>query len=1358
MLRMPTLLLAPLVVCALPGAARAQAMSSDLSASFSVPAGCAVSLWAESPLFYNPTAIDIDPQGRVWITEAVNYRQWDGRNPGLHHDAGDRVVVVEDRDGDGVAETSTVFAQDSDLVSPLGICWLPDKVLVSCSPTVWAYYDDDGDLKADRKEVFLTGFGGPNHDHGAHSFSVGPDGRLYMALGNAGPHIVTDKSGWTLRSGSVYDGGGQFVAPNKPGLVSDDGRVYVGGLVLRCNQDATGLAVLAHNFRNPYEVAVDAFGDMWTFDNDDDGNECCRATWVMEGGNYGYFSADGSRYWQADWRPGQSVQKAHWHQDDPGVVPTTLITGSGGPTGVCIYEGDALPEPLHGALLCADAGRSAVFALRRVPDGAGFKLLPQDAAAGAPLVTGAPEGSEPLTALLVSKPAKDGDETWHLFRPSDVCVAPDGSVLIADWFDPGVGGHQAQDRKAYGRLLRISASGARTGSMARVPNAESVRELAGALDAPAQSQRAVAWRELERRERSKTSNSDPNQVVGHQLDMLTMEEDAPMSARSRALFATANVARAADWVPDDTRSWPMYDVSEPRELWAARLRALRFCGVAAQELQHRSSEWWSDSVTAREMFIARSGLRRGSDILSLLQVPDVTDRSVLEAARLEWPEPGIELDEATAGIFDQPLEWTAAVAAVAWCLHPDQLVPAFAARVLSPTLDRAAREQSLTALAFCKSREAGEAMLAAALVGPADTRELAAWWVKHHDTNVWRDYSLAQHLRQQARWTDADIIWRSGPVTRGSVPVNVDVTGSKFIALVVTDGDNGNSCDWAAWLAPRISSNALPFASDPLHPDKSLLVSRQGRNVPWVSAAAGWGDVRVGRNCEGGPLSVGGVVHADAIGTHAPSEIVFYVADLPGVTWLRATAAVDDGGTRQGGSPTSVEFIVYADRAAQKELTAAIAAANRSKLQRAVLDRELDLEARVAAAEELAADPQGGALLLAEAAAGHLDELDLHPDVHRELHDAIAEAIFLNPDLGVRALASEYFTRPGAPALPPMAELAALPGDRSAGQALYFGAARCSACHAVRGRGGDVGPDLSAIRSKYGRAELLDSILNPSAAIGAGFESVTLTLSDGRVLAGLLQADGAQVLLKDGVGARHVVDATGITERRASKLSLMPEDISRGLSPQQLADLCAFLQHDPSAPPVLGPAQELWNGRDLAGWVGVPDASAWSVRDADGAPVLHTDGQPIGYVRTEQTFTSFELTVEWRFPDPSHPGNSGVLLRVQPPDQVWPRSLEAQLNSGDAGDIWNIGDFAADLDPARTEGRRTMKLLPSSERPLGEWNTYRITLRDGDLTLEVNGQVQNRARWCEELAGSIALQSEGAPIEFRRVMVREIAE
>lgn len=159
-----------------------------------------------------------------------------------------------------------------------------------------------------------------------------------------------------------------------------------------------------------------------------------------------------------------------------------------------------------------------------------------------------------------------------------------------------------------------------------------------------------------------------------------------------------------------------------------------------------------------------------------------------------------------------------------------------------------------------------------------------------------------------------------------------------------------------------------------------------------------------------------------------------------------------------------------------------------------------------------------------------------------------------------------------------------------------------------------------------------------------------------------------------------------------------------------------------------------------------------------GAAVLACAGQPVGYLRTERAFTSFELTVEWRFPDPERPGNSGVLLRVQAPDTIWPRSIEAQLNSGDAGDLWNIGAFPMQADAARTSGRHTAKALPSSERPLGEWNTYVITLRDGDLTLAVNGQVQNRARWCAELPGGIALQSEGAPIEFRRVELREILD
>ena len=228
-----------------------------------------------------------------------------------------------------------------------------------------------------------------------------------------------------------------------------------------------------------------------------------------------------------------------------------------------------------------------------------------------------------------------------------------------------------------------------------------------------------------------------------------------------------------------------------------------------------------------------------------------------------------------------------------------------------------------------------------------------------------------------------------------------------------------------------------------------------------------------------------------------------------------------------------------------------------------------------------------------------------------------------------------------------------------------------------------------------------------------------------------------------------------IVYREKQRFSTMPEGIALGLEAQELADLVAFLGHDFDARRPTGPPRALFNGRDLTGWThhltdpGADPADTWSV--ADG--VLSCRGRPIGYLRTEETFTNFVLTLEWRTPPGAPPGNSGVLLRVVGEDKVWPKSIEAQLHSGHAGDIWNIDRFPMQVDPARTQGRRTVKLEPSSEAPLGEWNRYRIELYAGELRLEVNGVLQNTASFCEEVPGWIALQSEGAAIEFRNIVL-----
>ncbi len=183
---------------------------------------------------------------------------------------------------------------------------------------------------------------------------------------------------------------------------------------------------------------------------------------------------------------------------------------------------------------------------------------------------------------------------------------------------------------------------------------------------------------------------------------------------------------------------------------------------------------------------------------------------------------------------------------------------------------------------------------------------------------------------------------------------------------------------------------------------------------------------------------------------------------------------------------------------------------------------------------------------------------------------------------------------------------------------------------------------------------------------------------------------------------------------------------------------------------------KLFSGKDLGGWAchlrgpGATLEDVWSVKDG----AIRCTGRPVGYLRTVKKYTSYVLRLEWRFP--GKPGNSGVLLRVVGQDKVWPKSIEAQLASRNAGDIWNIGSFPMKVAPERTKGRRTVKMHDSNEKPVGEWNQYEITLDGGKLRIEVNGLEQNTATEVDVVPGYIALQSEGVPIEFRNITLKTL--
>ena len=182
-----------------------------------------------------------------------------------------------------------------------------------------------------------------------------------------------------------------------------------------------------------------------------------------------------------------------------------------------------------------------------------------------------------------------------------------------------------------------------------------------------------------------------------------------------------------------------------------------------------------------------------------------------------------------------------------------------------------------------------------------------------------------------------------------------------------------------------------------------------------------------------------------------------------------------------------------------------------------------------------------------------------------------------------------------------------------------------------------------------------------------------------------------------------------------------------------------------------GEAFRLFNGTDLSGWTPSSDRlkETFSVKDG----VIADSGRPAGYIRTEKGYANYTLHLQMRH---IKGGNSGVLVRMVGKDKVWPKSIEAQGQSGSMGDIWNIDKFPMKAAADRTRGRHTRKAHPSNERPIGEWNDYEITLDGGDLEIKVNNLVQNTATECEEVEGKICLQAEGSPKEFRNIVLMPI--
>ena len=177
----------------------------------------------------------------------------------------------------------------------------------------------------------------------------------------------------------------------------------------------------------------------------------------------------------------------------------------------------------------------------------------------------------------------------------------------------------------------------------------------------------------------------------------------------------------------------------------------------------------------------------------------------------------------------------------------------------------------------------------------------------------------------------------------------------------------------------------------------------------------------------------------------------------------------------------------------------------------------------------------------------------------------------------------------------------------------------------------------------------------------------------------------------------------------------------------------------------------------------IKTADVWRLDDKG---VLTCKGTPLGYLHTKKDYRDFRLTLEWRWPPGEEPGKGGVLIRTTGKNRIWPKSLEAQINTGDAGDFWGLCGYKLSGPTERSQTLehpdfgtlRNVKKTANVERKSGEWNTYEILAQGDRVTLKINGKVVNQATGCDVVAGKILLTAEGNPIQFRKITITEFGK
>ena len=624
-----------------------------------------IELWARSPLIYSPVAMDFDAQGRLWLTEGIDYQR------GLRIEEGRSIMVLEDQDGDGEADSSHVFVTEKEIRhAPLGIAVFDNRIVLSATPSIIVYTDVDRDAvfdpKIDRREVFLDGFQNKNHDHSVHGVVGGPSGQWHFSFGNCGADLTT-KDGKRFVAASYYG------YPEAIGSKSSDGEVYVGGMSMRINPDGTGLTPTGENMRNSHDMFVTSQGDLLQSDNDDPAH--ARISWVMEGANMGYADlTDGSRSWEevaktweepAGWSKSRRFSRSHWRENYPGAFPPGNVYGAGSPTGNVYIEDNALG--LAGTYLVACMVRKEVMA-----------CLPQ-------WKDGYLEMGKQKPLIRLKE-----DHKSEFFLPTDLALAPDGSLFLADFYnDTSRGTNQVS-----GSIYRISR---KDGALLKFPEVDfnSVDGLLSALESPAVNVRSHAASQLVKKGQG---------AVEAVLAFLKENEEDP-ALSSRAMWVLAQLGEDGRKVVESH-----LDDGKGEQAHVVAYRALRLADPIS--LLERAAESAASKFLSVRREVALSlkpfPFEDCLEILSeLIDSYDGSNRYYLEALGIAFSGKEAEVFRELVSLkHPVPAIWSAKAKNLAWRLHTPEAIRALdiCLRAQRPPVDEFRR----LAMAFASFRNQEE--------------------------------------------------------------------------------------------------------------------------------------------------------------------------------------------------------------------------------------------------------------------------------------------------------------------------------------------------------------------------------------------------------------------------------------------------------------------------------------------------------------------------------------------------------------------------------------------------------------------------------------------------------------------------